>query len=220
MSFQIALFDLDGTVLDTLDDLTAAVNHALSAAGMPTHTKERVCSYVGNGIGKLIEHAVPAGTAPDAREHVFAEFKTYYAAHCADSTKPYGGIPSLLQGLRAAGVKTALISNKADFAVQELAVQYFDGLFDLVLGERAEIPRKPAPDMVYHVLNRLNISPSEAVFIGDSDVDVKTAQNAGVAGIFVTWGFRSEACLREAGATRVVHTPAALAQMILKNEKG
>ncbi len=215
MRVRVALFDLDGTVLDTLEDLTAAVNHALAGEGFPTHQKDAVCAFVGNGIGKLIERAVPANTPADQKERVFAAFKAYYATHCAVYTKPYEGILPLLRDLRTAGIKTALVSNKADFAVQTLAAQYFDGLFDLSLGERADLPRKPAPDMVYHVLERLGCPRDGAVFVGDSDVDVTTAKNAGLAGIFVTWGFRDAACLRQAGAEVIANTPQELKAMLL-----
>lgn len=215
MSYRVALFDLDGTVLNTLDDLTAAVNHAMTCEGFPTHTRERVCAYVGNGIGNLIARAVPEGTDKETTERALATFRTYYAAHCAVYTKPYEGVLDMLHSLRAAGVKTALVSNKADFAVQSLAKDYFEGLFDVALGERAEIPRKPAPDMVYHVLRELNATPDEAVFIGDSDVDVITAKNAGTDGIFVTWGFRDADCLRAAGATRLADSTEALEALIL-----
>ncbi len=215
MSYRVALFDLDGTVLDTLDDLAVAVNHALASEGFPTRSRDEVCAFVGNGIGKLIERAVPAGSSEETVRRVLAVFKTYYAAHCAVHTKPYDGICEMLRTLRAAGIKTALISNKADFAVQSLAAQYFDGLFDVALGERAEIPRKPAPDMVEHVLKKLGATARESVFIGDSDVDVQTAQNAGTHGIFVTWGFRDEQCLRAAGATRVTHSVKSLAELLL-----
>lgn len=215
MSYRVALFDLDGTVLDTLDDLTAAVNHAMISEGFPTHTRERVCAYVGNGIGNLIARAVPEGTSEATVARTLATFRTYYAAHCAVHTKPYEGVLEMLRTLRAAGVKTALVSNKADFAVQALAKDYFEGLFDVALGERADIPRKPAPDMVHRVLSELGATPADAVFIGDSDVDVTTAKNAGTDGIFVTWGFRDAACLRAAGAVRLVDSTKELAACIL-----
>ena len=215
MSYRVALFDLDGTVLDTLDDLAAAVNFAMESEGFPTHTRERVCAYVGNGIGLLIQRAVPSGTDEETVARTLNTFRTYYAAHCAVYTKPYDGVLDMLRKLRAAGVKTALVSNKADFAVQALAKDYFEGLFDVALGERADIPRKPAPDMVEHVLRALGETADAAVFIGDSDVDVKTAQNAGTNGIFVTWGFRDADCLRQAGATRLASSTSELLDAIL-----
>ena len=215
MNTRVALFDLDGTVLDTLDDLWHATNHALSLHGMPAHTRDEIRTFVGNGIAKLIERAVPPDTAPARREAVLQDFKVYYKLHCADSTHPYPGILEMLRALRRAGVRTALVSNKADFAVQKLAAHYFPELFDAVLGERAEIRRKPAPDMVFSVLKSLGESPESAVFIGDSDTDVQTARNAGVSGLFVTWGFRDAHCLRQAGATQLADTPEQLLQAIL-----
>ena len=199
-----------------MDDLTAAVNHALAREGFPTHARENVCAFVGNGIGKLIERAVPSGTSEALTDKVLVDFKTYYSAHCADKTAPYAGIPEMLAALRAAGVRTAVVSNKADFAVQSLAKQYFGDLFDMALGEDTQKrPAKPAPDMVYHVLDTLRADKGGAVYIGDSDVDVQTAQNAGLPCIAVTWGFRDRACLKEAGATLFADTPAELLNLIL-----
>lgn len=216
MSYRVALFDLDGTVLDTLDDLAAAVNHALTAHGLPTHTRERVCAMVGNGIGNLIASALPQGTDKETESAVLAEFKRYYAANCAVHTRPYEGILAMLRALREAGVVTALVSNKADFAVQTLARDYFEDLFDVALGEVEGRPRKPAPDMPLHVLHQLNERAEHAVFIGDSDVDVLTAKNAALPFIGVTWGFRDEQCLRAAGAVCIAHTPDELLAHILK----
>ena len=216
MSYRVALFDLDGTVLDTLDDLTAAVNHALASEGFPTHDKNAVCAMVGNGISNLIHRAVPSGTSAEITARVFDAFRLYYASHCAVFTKPYDGVLEMLRTLRANGVRTALVSNKADFAVQLLVKDYFDGLFDTALGEIADLPRKPAPDMIYLVLERLGATKEEAVFVGDSDVDVKTAANAVVDGLFVTWGFRDADCLIAAGATRLCHTTNELCEAILK----
>ena len=217
MSYRVALFDLDGTVLDTLQDLANSTNAALQMHGFPTRTTDEVRRFVGNGIAKLIERAVPTGTDAPTCEAVLESFKAHYKAHCADLTKPYDGVLQMLQALREAGVKTAVISNKADFAVQELAVHYFNGLFDFALGERADIAKKPAPDMVYHVLEQLGATADSAVFIGDSDVDILTAKNAGLPAIGVCWGFRDRACLLEAGATDLADTVAELQGLILKD---
>ena len=206
MSYRVALFDLDGTVLDTLQDLASSTNAALQSNSLPPRTVEEVRAFVGNGIGKLIERAVPAGSDAATVAAVLESFKTHYKAHCADQTRPYDGIPAMLAALRAAGVKTAVISNKADFAVQELAKRYFDGLFDFALGERADIARKPAPDMIYFALEQMGVAKEEAVYIGDSDVDILTAKNAGLPAIGVTWGFRDRTCLEEAGATLLANT--------------
>ena len=216
MSFRIALFDLDGTVLNTLDDLADATNAVLAANTLPLRTRDEVRRFVGNGVRKLIERAVPAGTDEALTDKVYADFKAYYGAHCAIKTRPYDGIPEMLRALRAAGVRTAVISNKADFAVQNLVKQYFGELFDAALGEDvAKRPTKPAPDMVYHVLEALGACAAEAVYIGDSDVDILTAQNAGLPAIGVTWGFRDRACLANAGATLLADSVSELQNLIL-----
>ena len=215
MSYKAALFDLDGTVLDTLEDLTDATNAALALHGYAPHSIEAVRSFVGNGIGNLIRRALPEGTNEAEIHTVLGDFKKYYAEHCADKTKPYEGVLEMLCTLRAAGIKTAVISNKADFAVKALAERYFKGLFDIAIGEREGVARKPAPDSVYEVMRDLGVTSSECVYIGDSDVDVLTAKNASMDGIFVTWGFRSEACLRDAGATELVDAVQALTERIL-----
>ena len=215
MSFRVVLFDLDGTVLNTLDDLADAVNASLAKHGMPARTHDEVRGFVGNGIRALIERAVPTGTSSATADQVLAEFKRYYGAHCADKTAPYAGVPALLTALRAHGVRTAVVSNKADFAVQELAKRYFADLFDLALGECAERPAKPAPDMVRHALGALGTTAAEAVYVGDSDVDVLTARNAGLPCIAVTWGFRDRACLEKAGATVFANTAKELLDLIL-----
>lgn len=216
MSFHVALFDLDGTVLNTLDDLCDAVNAVLAANGMPYRTRDEVRGFVGNGVAKLIERSVPVGTDATLTAKVLADFKTYYSAHSADKTAPYEGILAMLRALREAGVRTAVVSNKADFAVQPLVKRYFGDLFDVALGEdTTKRPAKPAPDMVHHVLKTLNATTAEAVYIGDSEVDVLTAQNTGLACVAVTWGFRDRACLKNAGATVLADTPKELLNLIL-----
>lgn len=204
--YKLAIFDLDGTVLDTLDDLADSVNAVLVKNGYPTHTRAEICSYVGNGIRLLITRALPVGTDAQTVEAVLADFKAYYGAHCAVKTAPYAGVPAMLARLREAGVLTAVLSNKADFATQALCERYFEGLFDAVAGEReAEgIPKKPAPDAVFALMRALGVTAEETVYIGDSEVDVQTAKNAGVDCIAVSWGFRTKAELLEAGATVVV----------------
>ena len=215
MRKQLAIFDLDGTLLDTLDDLADAVNWALEQEGLPQRTREEVRAFVGNGIRSLIERAVPAGTAAAQTDRVFAAFKARYADHCADRTRPYPGIPELLAWLRAEGLRTAVVSNKADFAVQTLCRDYFPGLVDCAVGERAGIPKKPAPDSVLEVLRTLKIPKEQAIYIGDSEVDVVTARNAGMDGILVLWGFRDRQTLERAGAKHFAATAEALCAEIL-----
>ncbi len=217
--YKLAMFDLDGTVLDTLDDLVDSVNAVLLRHCYPTHTHEEIRSYVGNGIGLLISRALPQATPEREVLAVLADFKAYYAENCAVKTAPYRGVPEMLVCLRESGVQTAVLSNKADFATQALCKSYFPGLFDAVAGEReAEgVPKKPAPDAVFLMLKTLGVTAAESVYIGDSEVDVQTAKNAGVDAILVSWGFRSRRVLYEAGAALVVDTPDEVLQNILGN---
>lgn len=197
---KAVVFDLDGTLLNTLEDLRTAVNLALCAEGYPERSLEEIRLAVGNGIGKLISRSVPVGTMPEAEERVFARFREEYQLHCSDTTAPYDGIPELLKRLREDGYRLAVVSNKADFAVQKLAEQYFPGSFDTVLGETEGLARKPAPDMAEEVLRRLGVKKSDAVYVGDSEVDLVTARNTGIDCISVTWGFRDRRVLEEYGA--------------------
>ena len=202
--YEAIVFDLDGTLLDTLEDLEAAVNAALSVCGLPLRTKDEVRRFIGNGIAKLMERAV--GERTDCKEAALAEFKRYYAEHCKDKTKPYHGIMELLHTLQEKGVKTAVLSNKADFAVKKLAKGYFHGLLLEAVGENeAEgIRKKPAPDSLLAVMESLGVGTHSTVYVGDSEVDIQTAQNAGVECISVTWGFKDRDFLIENGATILV----------------
>ncbi len=215
MHYQLAIFDLDGTILNTLEDLWLSVNHALQKNEMPERTIEEVRQFVGNGIRKLMERAVPSGTESAAIDCVHAAFTAYYKVHCVDHTAPYAGITDVLKAIRKTGMQTAVVSNKADYAVQTLCEQYFPSLFDAVAGEKEGICRKPAPDAVYAVLKTLAVPKEKTVYIGDSDVDIQTAQNAGIPCISVDWGFRSKAFLTEHGAVRIVETPAELKKILL-----
>ena len=206
------LFDLDGTLLDTLGDLHAAVNHVLAEAGYPLRTIEEVCRFVGNGAERLIRLAVPEG---ENWEPVLAAFQRFYAANCDILTKPYDGIPEVLQIL-GKSYPLAVVSNKPDRAVKELAKIYFPTLY--ARGEGTDCPRKPAPDMVLKTMQALGVE--RCIYIGDSDVDIVTAKNAGVPCISVTWGFRGEEELRAAGATCFCHSPADLPHMIETILKG
>ena len=201
MKYRTIIFDLDGTLLDTLQDLADAANYALAQHGLPLRSTDEVRRFVGNGIRTLIARAVPEGTSPIIQEQVFADFNTYYKEHCADNTKPYPGILQLLSELRKQGCQTAIVSNKADYAVQELAKQYFPGLLDAACGERQGIARKPAPDMLLAVMRQLRAEQERTIYIGDSDTDLLTAQNAAVPCIGACWGFRGRAFLLEHGAT-------------------
>jgi phosphoglycolate phosphatase len=212
---QLAIFDLDGTLLDTLGDLHQSTNAALSQFGYPTRTLEEVRQFVGNGIRLLVERAVPAGLTKEEIDRVHQFFLSHYAQHCADRTQPYPGIVALLQTLRQAGIQTAVVSNKADGAVQQLAEHYFPGLFDEAVGERPGVPGKPAPDSVEGLLTRLGVEKDRAVYIGDSEVDVETARNAGVPLVAVSWGFRTKTVLQQAGARQIVDTAEELCRILL-----
>ncbi len=213
--YKLAVFDMDGTILDTLEDLKDSVNYALSECGYPQRTYDEVRRFVGNGIRKLIERAVPEGVSVSDIDRVHEVFTGHYKVHCADKTKAYDGIKPLLEELRANGVKTAVVSNKADYGVQELCKEYFDGLFDYAVGEREGIRRKPAPDSVNEALRVLGIPKNEAVYIGDSDVDYETAVNAGLPCISVLWGFRDEEFLRSKGASLFVREPSEILSIVL-----
>ena len=195
MSYKTILFDLDGTLLDTLRDLYSSINRALKANSLPERSLDEVRRFVGNGIRKLVERAVPAETAQEMIEQVLLDFKTDYAEHSNDETAPYPGVMDALSALRLENKTIAIVSNKADFAVQHLSALYFGDLIDFPLGEREGIPRKPAPDMIRFVLDSLSADPTTAVYVGDSDVDVETARNADMDLVLVDWGFRDRETL-------------------------
>lgn len=209
------IFDLDGTLLDTLGDLTDAANHALAKYGYPARTEEEIRSFVGNGIRKLIERALPEGAEESVVEAALGSFKEYYEAHMTDRTAPYDGIPELLSRLGSEGYRLAIVSNKADFAVQILRERYFPDSIPLAIGEVAGVQRKPAPDSLLAAMERLGSSPEETVYIGDSAVDIETARNAGVDCISVTWGFCSVGSLLASGASITVKKPGEIGDMLV-----
>lgn len=214
MKYQLILFDLDGTVLDTLADLADALNFALRQFGLPTRSTEEVRSFVGNGIRLLVERGVPAGTPAERAAGVLTAFTEYYTLHCADKTVPYAGIPALLQTLREKGCQTAVVSNKADAAVQKLAARYFPGLFDYCTGETEQIRKKPAPDMALAAMEALGVKKDAALFVGDSEVDIETARSAGLKAVSVTWGFKSRGFLLAHGAETLIDAPAELLKLL------
>lgn len=215
MKTELAVFDLDGTVLNTLEDLYLATNYSLEACGFKKRTREEVRAFVGNGIKRLVELSLPENAAPEDVNRVFGVFNEYYAIHCADNTKPYDGIEEVLLKLKADGVKTAVVSNKADYAVQALCKKYFDGLFDFAVGEREGIRRKPAPDSVNEALRVLCTEKNRAVYIGDSEVDIKTAENADIRCIAVSWGFRNRETLTLNGANTIIDSPFELLEELI-----
>ncbi len=214
MKYKLAIFDMDGTILNTLEDLADSMNYALVQHDMPQRTIDEVRRFVGNGIRKLVERAVPTGTEAAQVDEVFETFTVYYKEHCAIKTRPYEGIPEVLKQLRDMGVKTAVVSNKADFAVQSLCEDYFPGLFDFAVGDKEGQRRKPAPDSVNAVLDKFGMDKSQAVYIGDSDVDYETSQNADMDVIMVGWGFRDEEFILSKGAEFVIHKPDEIVEYI------
>lgn len=215
MKYQLVIFDLDGTILDTLEDLTDSINYALEQSHFPKHTIDEVRYFVGNGIRKLIERAVPTGTDIEKINQVHDCFTDYYKKHCADKTQPYDGIVSVLKELKLAGCKLAVVSNKADYGVQKLCNKYYEGIFDYAVGEREGIRKKPAPDSVNEVLLKLNIKKTSAIYVGDSDVDLETAGNAGMDCIAVEWGFRGKEFLIEHGAKILAMKPKEIIDIVL-----
>jgi len=215
MNYRLAVFDLDGTILDTLEDLADAVNYGLRSMGYPERSIDEVRRFVGNGIALLMRRAVPEGSSDENCEKALAGFKEYYAVHCEDKTGPYPGINELLKELRGAGCKTAVVSNKIDSAVQVLINNQFPGCFDYALGEVPECRRKPAPDMCEKVLSEMGVDKKDAVYIGDSDVDLETAANSGLDCIGVEWGFRGREFLKEHGAERIAASPEDIKNWIL-----
>lgn len=205
----MVIFDMDGTLLYTLEDLTDGLNYALQLNGFPTKTMKEVRSYVGNGIRNEVRCSLPDDTDASIQQKVYEDFSAYYNVHCNDHTRPYEGILDLLRKLRNNGVLTAVVSNKGDYAVQELDKQYFDGLLDAGVGEREDegIAKKPAPDTVNAVLKKLHVERKDAVYVGDSEVDIKTALNAHMDSIIVDWGYRDRSDLIKDGAEKIVSTP-------------
>lgn len=203
------IFDLDGTLLNTLEDLADSLDYALLKSGFALRTMEEVCGFVGNGVGKLVERALPDGLANPLYEQVFEDFKAHYGMHCQDKTRPYPGIMELLDELAGAGYRMAIVSNKMDGAVKKLSEEYFDGKIPVAIGECENIRRKPAPDTVYAALEELHVTVRQAVYVGDSEVDLQTAAAAGIPCISVDWGFRSKEQLIDAGAAKdhIIHTP-------------
>lgn len=206
---KIVIFDLDGTLLNTLDDLADSTNYALAKFGYPTRTIEEVRQFVGNGVAKLIERAIPDGKKNPNFEKCLAIFKENYAQNMYNKTAPYVGILEMLSNLKSKGLKIAVVSNKFDLAVKELCKKYFDGYIDFAAGENEAqgIKKKPAPDTVFTVLKEFELNPEDAVYVGDSDVDIMTAKNSKMPCISVTWGFRDEKFLLENGATILINTP-------------
>lgn len=214
MKYKAIIFDLDGTLTDTLEDLFISVNYALRSCGLPERRLDEVRRFVGNGVRTLIERAVPADAGSRITEQCFETFRAHYIIHCQDHTRLYPGIASLLTALHAKGYRMAVVSNKLQAGVTELSRLYFQGVIDVAIGEQPGIPRKPAPDMVEAALSKLGVAASEAVYVGDSDVDLQTADNAGLPCISVLWGFRSRNFLLAHGATVFAQQPQDVLELV------
>lgn len=212
--YTTVIFDLDGTLLDTLEDLADSVNYALEKHGFTTHSLEDIKKFVGNGVRVLMELAVPGGAESKAFEETFADFKEYYSAHCDNKTKPYDDIMELLMELKKQGYKLAIVSNKMDSAVKQLQDIYFKDTVPVAIGESENIHKKPAPDTVLEAMKQLGSKPEECLYVGDSEVDIATAANADITCISVLWGFRDEACLKENGATYIIDEPLNLLKLL------
>ncbi len=207
MKYESYIFDLDGTLLNTLGDLAASCNYALQSYDMQERTIDEVRKFVGNGVKKLMERAIPQGLHNPKFEDCYATFRQHYLEHSLDTTQPYPGIPEMLGRLKHNGAKLAVVSNKFYAATQELVRHFFGEWVEVAIGERPDIRKKPAPDTVLEALRQLDMPRETAVYIGDSDVDIDTARNCGIPCISVMWGFRSKKFLSQHGAIRLIASP-------------
>lgn len=214
MKSQACIFDLDGTLLDTLQDLANSVNIALEDFGQPVRTVEEVRAFVGNGVRKLMQRAVPEGTDEDLGERIYERFLEVYDREKNHYTKPYDGILELIALLKARGIACAVLSNKNDDAVAALCEAHFPNCFEFTQGMRPGVAPKPVPDALFALCTRMGINPEDAVYIGDSEVDVKTAQAAGMRLVAVTWGFRSREMLAKTGAKEMIDAPRELIEKL------
>mgnify|MGYP000953936282 FL=1 len=213
--FRLVIFDLDGTLLNTIGDLAAAGNHTLAEMGFPQHEEDKYRHFVGNGIPKLIERMLPAGHDKATEERAFAMFNEYYSRHKCDHTKPYPGMPELIRDIKAQGVVCGANSNKADEFSQVIVAHYFPGIFEVIRGNLPGTPVKPDPGVARGILEKLNARPEETLMVGDSDVDIRTGHNAGLKACGVTWGLRSRENLVNAGADFLADTPAELEKLLM-----
>lgn len=204
---KLYIFDMDGTILNTIDDIAGAINYVLDIHGYPRRTVDEVKSFVGNGLKRALELSLPDGVAGDVLNQLFTELVAYYNEHSNITTRPYEGIVEVIHKLREQGKIVAVVSNKRVEAVRDLCDIYFAGCFDMALGDQDGIARKPAPDMTNMVIEHYGILKDKCVYIGDSDVDLMTARNTEIDCIAVTWGFRTREFLVEHGATMIIDRP-------------
>ena len=209
--YKHVIFDLDGTLLNTIDDLADTGNHVCALHGWPTHTVDAFKLMVGNGIPKLVERFAPQGTSQEVLDQAFQEFMDWYGVHKEDKTAPYAGMPEVTKALREAG-----LSNKADVMAGPVVEHYYPGIFPVVQGALPGLPTKPDPTLLHKLMDRLGATKEDTLFVGDSNVDIRTAKNGGLTGCGVLWGFRSREELEAAGADVIVSTPQELLDFILK----
>ena len=214
--YKHVIFDLDGTLLNTIDDLADAGNHVCTLHGWPTHTVDAFKLMVGNGIPKLVERFAPQGTSQEVLDQAYQEFMDWYGVHKEDKTAPYAGMPEVAKALREAGVSIAVLSNKADAMAGPVVEHYYPGIFPVVQGALPGLPTKPDPTLLHKLMERLGATREDTLFVGDSNVDIRTAKNGGLTGCGVLWGFRSREELEAAGADVIVSTPQELQDLILK----
>lgn len=211
---KAVVFDLDGTLLNTLNDLAASTNYALRQCDMPEHSIDDVRRFVGNGVRMLMKRAVPGGEDNPRFEEAYSVFRHHYMEHCFDTTSPFAGIIEMLAQLRGRGVQLAIVSNKMQAATEELRQHFFSAYIDVAIGESPEVRRKPAPDTVLEALRLIGISPQEAIYVGDSDVDIATARACNMPCVSVLWGFRDRDFLINSGATHFISSPSQLLSFV------
>ncbi len=214
------IFDLDGTLLNTLEDLRDSVNYALEKQGFPLRSLAEIRSFVGNGIRLLVERAVPSNIDSETFDVCFKDFCDYYKIHMEDKTAPYEGVIDMLKAVKKAGFKTAIVTNKVDFAAQDLCKRMFGETIDLVVGSVDGRPNKPAPDGVYFALDELGSKLENTVFVGDADTDIITANNAGLPSIGVLWGFRDREIIEKEGAKYIVESVKDLEKLLISLKNG
>ena len=203
MKYKTLIFDLDGTLLNTLIDLASSVNYAMRECGFNERTTDEIRRFIGNGVAVLIQRSVPDGISEEEYKKALDIFKTHYKENSRKNTAPYDGICDLLRKLKEAGYNLAIVSNKVDFAVKDLRDEFFNGLIDVAIGDSDATRTKPEPDMVYKAIEELGVDKESCIYIGDTDVDIETARNSGMDCISVSWGFRLRSELEECGATMI-----------------
>ena len=214
MTINTIIFDLDGTLLYTIEDLTDSTNFALKHFGYPQRTLNEIKHFVGNGVRLLIERAIPNGKDNPNIEECLNIFKRHYSENMYNKTKPFDGIIDMLKDMKNKGYKTAVVSNKFDSAVKKLCKKYFNGLIDSAIGQKEDIEKKPAPDSVIEVMKELNVTKDECIYVGDSEVDIQTAENAGIPCLSVTWGYKNIDFLYQNGAETLIYSPEEILELV------